>query len=116
MLAGNLIRELVDTLERAARQASARCGCRAPSELHELVDSCAAAELVTFVIGRKTAAIVDRLQATMAVVEGHAEHVMDAVGAEVDPVARAAARGARASAEVALTGRCGCSSGCSGSS
>src|SRR5204862_3972084 len=28
---------------------------------------------------------IDRVQATMAVIEGHAEHVMDAVGAEVIP-------------------------------
>ena len=42
-------------------------------------------ELVTLVIGRERRVLVDRIQATMAVVEGHAEHVMDAVGAEVIP-------------------------------
>ena len=42
-------------------------------------------ELVTLVIGRERRILVDRIQATMAVIEGHAEHVMDAIGAEVIP-------------------------------
>jgi coenzyme F420 biosynthesis associated uncharacterized protein len=53
--------------------------------LRELVDAIRKGDLVTLVIGRDRRAAVDRLQATMAVVEGHAEHVMDAVGADVLP-------------------------------
>ena len=45
---------------------------------------------------RDRKATIDRLQATMAVVEGHAEHVMDAVGADVLPSQAASPRGARA--------------------
>jgi len=41
--------------------------------------------LVTLVAGPERMAIIDSVQATMAVVEGHAEHVMDAVGREVLP-------------------------------
>ena len=37
------------------------------------------------VAGPERKAIIDRLQATMALIEGHAEHVMDAVGAAVLP-------------------------------
>jgi putative hydrolase len=40
---------------------------------------------VTLVIGRERRVLVDRIQATMALIEGHAEHVMDAVGADVLP-------------------------------
>jgi putative hydrolase len=36
--------------------------------------------LVTLVAGEERLAIIDEMQAAMAVVEGHAEHVMDAVG------------------------------------
>jgi coenzyme F420 biosynthesis associated uncharacterized protein len=54
-------------------------------ELHALVDSARRGELAMFAIGRKNRPIVERLQTTMAVVEGHAEHVMDKVGAEVVP-------------------------------
>ena len=41
--------------------------------------------LVTMVAGPDRMAILDRVQATMAVVEGHAEHVMDAVGEDLLP-------------------------------
>ena len=41
--------------------------------------------LVTMVAGPERMAILDRVQATMAVIEGHAEHVMDAVGEELLP-------------------------------
>ena len=36
--------------------------------------------------------LVERMQATMSLIEGHAEHTMDAVGAEVLPLAAATAR------------------------
>jgi coenzyme F420 biosynthesis associated uncharacterized protein len=41
--------------------------------------------LVHAVAGPERKEIIDRLQATMALIEGHAEHVMDAAGAEVLP-------------------------------
>jgi coenzyme F420 biosynthesis associated uncharacterized protein len=41
--------------------------------------------LVHAVAGPERKAIIDRLQATMALIEGHAEHVMDAAGAAVLP-------------------------------
>jgi coenzyme F420 biosynthesis associated uncharacterized protein len=53
--------------------------------LRELVDAIRRADLVSLVVGPDRRAIIDRVQATMAVVEGHAEHVMDAVGADVLP-------------------------------
>jgi coenzyme F420 biosynthesis associated uncharacterized protein len=53
--------------------------------MRELVDAIRKGDLVSLVVGADRRVIVDRLQATMAVVEGHAEHVMDAVGAEVLP-------------------------------
>ncbi len=79
-----LVREVVDTLD--VRIDTSR-GLRVPStsDLRELIDSLRKGELVTLVIGRERRVLVDRIQATMAVIEGHAEHVMDAVGAEVIP-------------------------------
>jgi putative hydrolase len=35
--------------------------------------------------GPEQARVLDRLQATMSVIEGHAEHVMDAAGGRLDP-------------------------------
>jgi putative hydrolase len=51
--------------------------------LQALVDAVRDGTLVTLVAGRDGAALLDRVQATMAMIEGHAEHVMDAVGAEL---------------------------------
>jgi coenzyme F420 biosynthesis associated uncharacterized protein len=80
----SLVREVVDTLEVKLDASKAM---RVPSadDLRGWVDSIRRGELVTLVIGRERRVLVDRIQATMAVVEGHAEHVMDAVGAEVIP-------------------------------
>jgi coenzyme F420 biosynthesis associated uncharacterized protein len=79
-----LVREVVDTLE--VRLDSSRT-MKLPSadDLRGLVDTLRRGELVTLVIGRERRVLVDRIQATMALIEGHAEHVMDAAGAEVIP-------------------------------
>ena len=53
------------------------------ADLRGLVDRVREGGLVMLVAGPERQAIIDRVQATMAVVEGHAEHVMDAVGADV---------------------------------
>src|SRR5579863_9360525 len=80
----SLVREVVDTLEVKVDPSK---GLRLPStdDLRGWMESIRRGELVTLVIGRERRVLVDRIQATMAVVEGHAEHVMDAVGAEVIP-------------------------------
>ena len=49
-------------------------------------------ELVQALAGPEQAAIVDELQATMAVVEGYAEHVMDAAAADDDGLSSMRAR------------------------
>lgn len=41
--------------------------------------------VMAFALGAERRALIDRVQATMALIEGHAEHVMDATGAEVLP-------------------------------
>ena len=55
-------------------------------DLRAAVDSVREDGLVHAVAGPERKAILDRLQATMALIEGHAEHVMDAAGADVLPV------------------------------
>ena len=49
-------------------------------DLRDAVDRFREGGLVTMVAGPERMAILDEVQATMSVVEGHAEHVMDAVG------------------------------------
>ena len=64
-----LVREVVDTLEVKVDTSK---GLRLPGvgELRDLIDSVRKGELVTLVIGRERRILVDRIQATMAVIEG----------------------------------------------
>ena len=56
-----------------------------PSDLRALVESVREGGLATLALGPERRALLDRMQAFMAVLEGYAEHVMDAVGAQVLP-------------------------------
>jgi len=55
------------------------------SELAGLVEAVRKGDLVSIVLGPERQVVVDRIQATMSLIEGHAEHVMDAVGAQLLP-------------------------------
>jgi coenzyme F420 biosynthesis associated uncharacterized protein len=80
----SLVREIVDTLE-VKLDTSKGFKLPNPNDMRSWIDSIRKGELVTLAIGRERRVLIDRVQATMAVVEGHAEHVMDAIGAEVIP-------------------------------
>lgn len=54
-------------------------------ELRALLDRARRGELLRLGLGDERWAIVERMQATMSLIEGHAEHTMDAVGAEFLP-------------------------------
>src|SRR5438874_2507368 len=79
-----LVRELLETA-----QVSVDAGklLRLPSgaDLRGLVDAVRGGDLLSLVTGPEQRALLDRVQATMAVLEGYAEHVMDAVGAQLLP-------------------------------
>ena len=51
----------------------------------ELVRSAKGGELATLLLPEDQRRLIDRLTATMTLVEGYAEHVMDAVGDQLDP-------------------------------
>ncbi len=55
------------------------------SDLRSLVDKLRDGDLATLIVGPERRAALDAMQAFMAVLEGYAEHVMDAVGAEILP-------------------------------
>jgi uncharacterized protein (DUF2342 family) len=55
------------------------------SELRGLVDRARNGELLRLTLGDERWQLVEQMQATMSLIEGHAEHTMDAVGAEVLP-------------------------------
>jgi coenzyme F420 biosynthesis associated uncharacterized protein len=56
-----------------------------PDELRTLVRRLREGELLRVTLGEQRWALVDQMQAAMSLIEGHAEHVMDAVGGEVLP-------------------------------
>jgi coenzyme F420 biosynthesis associated uncharacterized protein len=53
--------------------------------LREVVRSFAAGDLATLLLDESKRELVDRIVAVMTVVEGYAEHVMDAIGDRLDP-------------------------------
>jgi coenzyme F420 biosynthesis associated uncharacterized protein len=55
------------------------------ADLRQLADTVREGGIVTLVAGPERRVLLDEMQATMAVLEGYAEHVMDAVGAPLLP-------------------------------
>ncbi len=56
-----------------------------PSNVRELLERLRHGELLRLTLGEERWQLVERMQATMSLVEGHAEHVMDAVGIDLLP-------------------------------
>jgi coenzyme F420 biosynthesis associated uncharacterized protein len=82
-LAG-MVRELLDGAEV---RIDAKRALRLPrtGDLQRIARAVRAGDIVSLVTNPRERATLDRMQATMAVLEGHAEHVMDAVGAPLLP-------------------------------
>jgi coenzyme F420 biosynthesis associated uncharacterized protein len=79
-----LLRELLASVE-VKIDASALLRLPSADDLRGMWEQVRDQGLVTAVAGPERKALIDRLQATMAMVEGHAEHVMDVAGAPVLP-------------------------------
>jgi coenzyme F420 biosynthesis associated uncharacterized protein len=81
---GSLLRALLDTIEVGVNPSRL---LRLPrgEDVRGVVAAARSGELITLVAGPERRALIDRIQATMAVIEGYAEHVMDAVGEGVLP-------------------------------
>ncbi|MDX6657082.1 MAG: hypothetical protein QOH62_1875 [Solirubrobacteraceae bacterium] len=79
-LAG-LLTELLESLDV---KVDLKAALRLPSldDLRGLAEGLREGGLVNAVAGPERRALVDRIQSVMALIEGHAEHVMDAVGAD----------------------------------
>lgn len=81
---GSLIRELMGSAERRLDH---RPRLRLPrrGELARIGRAALHADLLGMLAGEQERATIDRAQAVMAVIEGHAEHVMDAVAPDLLP-------------------------------
>jgi coenzyme F420 biosynthesis associated uncharacterized protein len=82
-LAG-LLRELLGSMEVSLNASRA---LRVPTrdDLRTLIDAVSDGDLISLVSTPAQRELLDRMQATMAVLEGYAEHVMDAAGPELVP-------------------------------
>jgi coenzyme F420 biosynthesis associated uncharacterized protein len=87
---GGLLRELIDGLQVTVAGPSAGKGLRLPrlpdpAELRAIVEKAREGQVLRLTLGEDRWGLVERMQSAMSLIEGHAEHVMDAVGAEVLP-------------------------------
>jgi coenzyme F420 biosynthesis associated uncharacterized protein len=92
---GGMLRELIDGLQVSLAGKSEANGDGAgwrerlklpdPSELREFAERARSGELLRLTLGEDRWALVERMQAAMSLIEGHAEHTMDAIGADVLP-------------------------------
>jgi coenzyme F420 biosynthesis associated uncharacterized protein len=79
-----LLRTLLDSLDVKV-EPGRLLALPSREDLRGLLAAVREGELITLVAGRERRQLIDSMQATMAVVEGYAEHVMDAVGVDVLP-------------------------------
>jgi coenzyme F420 biosynthesis associated uncharacterized protein len=79
-----ILRELIADVEVSVDAAAV---ARLPSlaDVRELIDAVREGGLVALVARGRRRELIDRLQATMALIEGYAEHVMDAAAQDVLP-------------------------------
>jgi coenzyme F420 biosynthesis associated uncharacterized protein len=98
---GSMLKELIDGLQvtltggfgrgqregdsGAARGRAGRPWLPDPRELRELLERARHGELLRMTLGEDRWQLVERMQAAMSLIEGHAEHTMDAVGSDVLP-------------------------------
>lgn len=76
------VRELLGSVE-VSLDASRLLRLPSGQDLRALVDAVRSGDLLTLVTRPEQRELIDRIQATMSLLEGYAEHVMDAVGATV---------------------------------
>jgi putative hydrolase len=82
---GGLLQELIAGMEVALTPGSLFKRPDGVGDLRELVERLRRGELLRVTLGDERYQLVEQLQSAMSLVEGHAEHVMDAVGADVLP-------------------------------
>ena len=87
---GGMLKELIDGLQVAVAGDGAKKGPRIPrlpdpAELRAIVERARSGEVMRLTLGEDRWEIVQRMQNAMSLIEGHAEHTMDAVGADVLP-------------------------------
>jgi coenzyme F420 biosynthesis associated uncharacterized protein len=81
---GALMQELIERMQVTVSGTDLLKGL-AGGDLRDMLERLRRGEVLRLTIGEARWGLVERLQSTMSLIEGHAEHVMDAVGSEVLP-------------------------------
>jgi coenzyme F420 biosynthesis associated uncharacterized protein len=86
---GGMLKELIDGLQVTLAGKPSLAG-RLPKmpaigELREMVERARGGQLLRLTLGEDRWQLVERMQAAMSLIEGHAEHTMDIVGADMLP-------------------------------
>jgi coenzyme F420 biosynthesis associated uncharacterized protein len=81
---GGLLSELIERMQVRIAPADLLRAMR-PGGIATMIERLARGEVLRVSLGEGRWSIVERMQSAMSLIEGHAEHVMDAVGAELLP-------------------------------
>ncbi|HLI31389.1 MAG TPA: zinc-dependent metalloprotease [Solirubrobacteraceae bacterium] len=81
---GGLIRELIERMQVSVAPADVLRAMR-PGGVATMIERLARGEVLRVTLGESRWSLVERMQSAMSLIEGHAEHVMDAVGADLLP-------------------------------
>ncbi len=86
---GGILKELIDGLQISLNEHPGHAGprLRVPDagELRDLLERARSGQILRLTIGEDRWRLVERMQAAMSLIEGHAEHTMDVIGGEVLP-------------------------------
>jgi coenzyme F420 biosynthesis associated uncharacterized protein len=85
---GGMVEELLGAATLDGEVSNPRAALRRlvpPGDPRRVVEHLREGGLVRLLAGPREVGVLRRLQATMAVIEGYSEHVMDAIGADLDP-------------------------------
>jgi coenzyme F420 biosynthesis associated uncharacterized protein len=85
---GGMLKELIEGLQVSV--VGKPSGARLPKmpgagELRDMIERARSGQLLRLTLGEDRWALVERMQAAMSLIEGHAEHTMDVIGAEMLP-------------------------------
>jgi coenzyme F420 biosynthesis associated uncharacterized protein len=86
---GGMLKELIEGLQVSVvgkpSLSSRLPKMPAAGELREMIERARSGQLLRLTLGEDRWLLVERMQAAMSLIEGHAEHTMDVIGAEMLP-------------------------------
>ena len=118
---GGILSELIDGLQVSVLPARLQGrldprACPTRRSCASIVERARAGQLLRLTLGEDRWQLVERMQAAMSLIEGHAEHTMDVIGGEVLPSLERLRSGDEPPPREPRACRGACSSGCWGSS